>query len=187
MGGWITELEGQVFPDSSLKRYREFPQDQNYYVAAFADTADEGADHFAMPIARVYGDQVYIIDCIFDLENLTIQEGQVHGKVKEHRISNLCVETNAAGAYFSRRLRELIPEVQIFGQFSRMNKMSRILSQAGLIKHYFHFPVSPNPTLQAYMDQTTALLKDSKDKDDAPDSLAGLSAYLEKYMGLFKN
>lgn len=187
LGGWITELEGQVFPDSSLKRYREFPQDQNYYVAAFADTADEGADHFAMPIARVYGDQVYIIDCIFDLENLTIQEGQVHGKVKEHRISNLCVETNAAGAYFSRRLRELIPEVQIFGQFSRMNKMSRILSQAGLIKHYFHFPVSPNPTLQAYMDQTTALLKDSKDKDDAPDSLAGLSAYLEKYMGLFKN
>lgn len=187
MGGWITELEGQVFPDSSLKRYREFPQDQNYYVAAFADTADEGADHFAMPIARVYGDQVYIIDCIFDLENLTIQEGQVHGKVKEHRISNLCVETNAAGAYFSRRLRELIPEVQIFGQFSKMNKMSRILAQAGLIKHYFYFPVNPNPTLQAYMDQVMALLKDSKDKDDAPDSLAGLSAYLEKYMGLFKS
>jgi len=81
----------------------------------------------------------------------------------------------------------LIPEVQIFGQFSKMNKMSRILAQAGLIKHYFYFPVSPNPTLQAYIDQVTALLKDSKDKDDAPDSLAGLSAYLEKYMGLFKN
>ncbi len=36
------------------------------YHCAIADTADEGMDYFAMPIARVYGNRVYIFDCIFD-------------------------------------------------------------------------------------------------------------------------
>jgi phage terminase large subunit len=28
LGGWVSELEGQVFPEGSLKRYREFPPDE---------------------------------------------------------------------------------------------------------------------------------------------------------------
>jgi len=186
MGGWVTELEGQVFPESSLKRYREFPQDMEYFTIAFADTADEGTDNFAMPIARVYGNQVYILDAIFDTENLTIQEGQVQDKVKVHKISNLVVETNNAGAYFSRRIRELCDGVEVFGQYAKKNKMARILANAGLVKAYFYFPLNPNPVLQRFIDEVVSLLKTSKDKDDAPDSLTGLCAYLEHYHGLFK-
>ena len=185
MGGWVTELEGQVFPESSLKRYREFPQNMEYFTIAFADTADEGADYFAMPIARVYGNYVYIIDCIFDQENLTIQEGQVQSKVKECHIDRITVETNNAGAYFTRRIRELIPQIEVFGQFSKANKMARILAGAGLVKHFFYFPMNPDETLQKFMLQVTNILKTSKELDDAPDALTGLSAYLEKYHGLF--
>lgn len=185
MGGWVTELEGQVFPESSLKKYRDFPEG-NYFTIAFADTADEGLDNFAMPIARVYGNRVYIFDCIFDQENLTIQEGQVQSKVKECHISEICIETNNAGAYFTRRMRELIPQIEIFGQYSKANKMARILANAGLVKYFFYFPVNPNPDLQRFMTQVTSLLKDSKDNDDAPDALTGLCAYLEHYHSLFK-
>jgi len=186
LGGWITELEGQVFPEGSLKRYREFPVNQEYFTVAFADTADEGNDYFAMPIGRVYGNDVYIFDCIFDQENLTVQEGQVQSKVKECNIRNLCIETNNAGAYFARRMRELLPQIEIFGQYSKSNKMARILANAGLVKLFFHFPINPNPDLQKFIDQVVSILKTSKDNDDAPDALTGLAAYLEKYYGLFR-
>jgi PBSX family phage terminase large subunit len=186
MGGWISELEGQVFPESSLKRYKEFPENTEYFTVAFADSADEGMDHFAMPIGRVYGNRVYITDAIFDQENLTIQEGQVQSKVKEHHISIICVETNSFGAYFIRRLRELMPGIELFGQYQKLNKTDRILAHAGLIKLYFYFPEKPNDTLQVFITQVVKILKTSKDQDDAPDALAGLCAYLERYHGMFK-
>jgi len=187
LGGWITEVDGLVFPKSSLKRYSEFPENVNYFTIAFADCADEGQDNFAMPIARVYGDRVYIFDAIFDQLNLTIQEGQVQSKVKECNISNLVIESNSFGAYFGRRIRELMPQLEVFGQYAKANKMGRILANSGLIKNNFYFPENPNDTLQKFIDQVTRLMKTSKDKDDAADSTVGLCQYLEKYHGLFKN
>jgi predicted phage terminase large subunit-like protein len=183
----ISDDETKVFPISSLKTYKEFPVDMEYFTIAFADTADEGKDYFAMPICRVYGYRVYLVDAIFDQSNLTVQEGQVQSKVKEHKISKLVVESNSFGAYFGRRIRELIPNVEVFGQFAKTNKMGRILANAGLIKLYFYFPENPTPDLQRFITQVTKLMKTSTKEDDAPDSLAGLCAYLEKYMGLFKS
>lgn len=191
----LSDDETKVFPMSSLKKYKELPPPekdekgndvQNWWTISFADTADEGEDHFAMPIARVYGNRVYVFDAIFDRDNLTVQEGQVQDKVRTCHISTLVVETNNAGAYFTRRLRELIRGVEIFGQFSKANKMARILANAGLIKYYFYFPENPNPTLERFMTQVYGLMKTSTEKDDAPDALAGLCAYLEKYHQLFR-
>jgi PBSX family phage terminase large subunit len=187
LGGWITELEGQVFPEGSLKRYREFPENEEYFTIAFADTADQGIDNFAMPIARVYGNRVYVFDCIFDQENLTIQEGQVQSKVKECHINNLVVETNSFGAYFSRRMRELVPGLEIFGIIAKQRKMMRVLANAGLVKCFFYFPEKMNDDLQRFMDEVYRLLKTSTKEDDSADALTGLAAYLEKYHGLFKD
>ena len=186
MGGWVSELEGQIFPENSLKRYKEFPENMEYFTISFADTADEGLDKFAMPIGRVYGNRVYVFDAIFDTENLTIQEGQVQDKVKIDHINEVVIETNNAGAYFTRRIRELLPQIEIFGQYSKTNKMARILANAGLVKYFFYFPINPNPDLQRFMDQVIKILKTSKDEDDAPDALTGLAAYLEKYHDIFK-
>ena len=190
-------LEGVVFPESELHTYKEFPPGevdpndpektiQNYFTIGFADAADEGSDNFAMPVARVYGNQVYVFDAIFDQNNLTIQEGQVQSKVKECGINTLVVESNSFGAYFSRRIRELIPTLEVFAQYSKSNKMGRILANAGLVKLFFYFPENPNPTLQRFMNQVYKLMKTSTKEDDAPDALTGLAAYLEKYHGLFR-
>jgi hypothetical protein len=80
----------------------------------------------------------------------------------------------------------LIPQIEVFGLYSKANKMHRILANAGLIKYYFYFPEKPNDDLQRFITQVTNLLKDSKDNDDAPDAITGLAAYLEKYNQLFK-
>jgi hypothetical protein len=183
----LSDDETKVFPLSTLKRYRDFPENMEYFTIAFIDAADEGEDYFAMPIARVYGNRVYIFDAVFDQDNLTIQEGQVQSKVKECHINNLVIETNSFGAYFSRRLRELMPGIEIFGQLAKTNKMGRILANAGLIKLYFYFPEKPNPVLQNFMNQVCKLMKTSTKEDDAGDSLSGLCSHLERYHNLFKN
>lgn len=183
----IADDETKVFPVSSLNRYTEFPENMEYYTIGYIDSADTGQDNFAMPIARIYENRVYLIDAIFDQNNLTIQEGQVQSKVKEHKISELAIETNSFGSYFSRRIRELIPHISVFGMFSKTNKMGRILADAGLIKLFFYFPENPTPELKRFIDEVCKLMKTSTSKDDAPDALSGLCSYLEKYKSLFKN
>jgi predicted phage terminase large subunit-like protein len=191
MGGWITELEGQVFPESSLKRYREFPPDDvEYFTVGYVDPADEGTDSFACPIGRVYGNmnRVYIFDAIFDSTlGLSAYLPLTQDKVKIHKISHLAVETNSFGAWFAQHCRELMPTLEVFGLKSKKNKMARILSNSGLVKQFFYFPEQPNPDLQKFMKQLSKMLKTSKDHDDAADSLTGLAAYLEHYFQLFKN
>lgn len=187
LGGWISQLEGAVFPEESLKKYKEFPDNMHYYTIGYIDSADTGEDHFAMVIARVYGNRVYVFDAIFDQYNLTIQESQVQDKVRMCGINEIAFETNSFGAYFGRRLRELLKGVELFGMYSKTNKMGRILANSGLVKAYFYFPENPNEALSKFMNQVTNILKDSKDNDDAPDALCGLCAYLEKYKTLFRD
>ena len=179
---WLAELErlnivGLVDDDGVILN--------EYWVFAFADTADEGEDNFAMPIFYIINNKPYLVDCIFDKNNLTIQERAVFGKAKEHKISKIVIETNSFGAYFVRRLRELMPNVEIYGQNSSNNKMSRILNNSGLIKKNFYFPENLNENCGKFMDEVFRILKTSKKKDDAPDSLSGACAHLETHYRLF--
>lgn len=183
----VEDNETKVFPISSLRRYDDFPEG-DYLEIGCADPADEGEDNFACPFARVYieSSKVYIHDAIFDQQNLTVQEKQLKDKIIQHKVRKQVIETNNIGAYFTRRIREQNTGVEVWGEFSKTNKMSRINSYAGIIKQYFYFPNDPNPVLNRFILEVVRLMKTSKKKDDAPDSLAGLAKHLEKYYHLFK-
>lgn len=61
------EAKGILFPEKSLNRYFELPIDRDPdSIIAVCDTADTGDDFCAMPIAAVYGSEVYIVDVVFD-------------------------------------------------------------------------------------------------------------------------
>jgi len=189
----ISDNENKAFPMSSLKTYKNIPTEiidgktvMQGWTFAVIDTADEGADYFAMPLLQVVEPYIYLFDAIFDQENLTIQESQILSKTKEQSIRKIVCETNSAGAYFKRRITKLLPGIEIYGQWSKGNKMARILSMAGIIKYFFRFPENPNPTTEKFMNQVYRLLKTSKKEDDAPDSLAGGAAHLEAHFGMFK-
>lgn len=193
----IDDNESKAFPRSSIKTYKTIPTEvikendiekvvEQGWTFMVNDTADEGKDYFAGPIFQIVGNYVYLKDTIFDQENLTVQESQVQSKVKEHKVGKLVIETNNAGAYFRRRVQELIPALEIFGQWSKSNKMARILSMVGIIKLYFLFPENPNPDTERYMNQVFRLLKTSTKEDDAPDSLSIAAAHLELHYGLFR-
>lgn len=59
------EAKGILFPEKSLNRYFELPIDRDPdSIIAVCDTADTGDDFCAMPIAAVYGSEVYIVDTV---------------------------------------------------------------------------------------------------------------------------
>jgi predicted phage terminase large subunit-like protein len=180
------DLEKLLFPEEEIKRYKDFPEGE-YFEFSFIDPADEGTDNYAQPIMRVYPDlqRVYVHDAIFNQENLTIQEPFVISKVKEHKIREICIETNSFGAYFKRRLIELLPDITIFGKPSISNKLVRMINYSGIVKAYFYFPEQPNHTLSKFMTQMFKITKTSKKEDDAPDSICGAAEYLEKFHQLF--
>lgn len=178
--------ENNVFAKDKLQYYDRLPEEE-YFTIGQIDPADEGDDYFAFPIARVYGNLVYIVDAIFDQENLTMQEPKVQSKYKIHKFARLVVETNNAGAYFTRRIRELIPELDVFGKWSKSNKMARIIQYAGLVKLYFRFPNNPTPELQRFMIQLWKLKNTSKKEDDAGDAISGLAEYLERHYEIFND
>lgn len=192
------QSQTRVFPDGSLRTYSKLPQDEknekgetiiNYFIIAFARAADESMDYFAMPIAKVYPEnKIYIIDAIFEPNNLILQKDQIQNKITEHNIKKLAIETNREGASFIRRIRTMLQGVEVFGQYAKSNKreMVRILANAGLVKMYFYFPENPNPVLQAFMNQMYRLMKTSTKENDAADAVTGLAAYLERYHKLFK-
>jgi hypothetical protein len=180
----IGNSEHNVFAKDSLQYYDKLPEGECFVIAQ-ADPADEGDDHFSMPIAKVYGNIAYLVDAIFDQENLTMQEPKVQSMNKVYKFGRLVVETNNAGAYFSRRLRELMPELDVFGKWSKASKMPRIIQYAGLVKLYFRFPNNPTPALQKFMNQVWKLKSTSKKEDDAGDSLSGMAEHLERYYGIF--
>jgi len=187
----LSDDETKVFPVSSLKRYKKFPPaDIEYFTCGFVDPADEGTDSFACPIGRVYKDlnRVYIFDAVFESTlGLSAYLPMVQNKVKEDKITDLAIETNTFGAWFAMHCRELMPALEVFGLKAKKNKMGRIIANAGLIKLYFYFPEEPNPDLQRFINQVCKLMKTSTKEDDAPDSICGMSSYLEHYHGMFRS
>ena len=80
-----------------------------------------------------------------------------------------------------------MPEIDIYGQWSKATKMPRIIQYAGLVKLYFRFPNNPTPALQRLMTQLWKLKTTSRKEDDAGDSISGMAEHLEKHYGIFND
>lgn len=59
------ERDGRPFTEDMLSYYYDLPDDTPDEVVAYADVAHGGDDYFSMPIAYVYGNEVYIQDMVF--------------------------------------------------------------------------------------------------------------------------
>ena len=185
-------LEGLVYPNK-FKTYKELPKEivnengkdivrlQGWCLGVI-DSADKGDDHFAAPIIQVVGNRMYLKDVVFNKNELISQEPEVQAKTKENK---WVIETNHAGNYFSGRIRTLLPDIDVFGQWSSTNKMGRILMNAGFLNKYLYVPENPTNEMFYFLDQCYRLMKTSTKKDDAPDSLSLCSAHLEKFYRIF--
>jgi PBSX family phage terminase large subunit len=178
MGQWVYSVDGAYLPQHKLKHYEALNSEGANFM--YIDPADEGTDHFAACICRLAGNKVYLIDTVFNMENLSVNEQVITERIKKYQIDRVFVEANSFGAYYIRSLRELNPNTPIAAVKNVSNKHGRILAQSGYILDFFLFPERPNEETAAFIRQMTSVNIQSKDKDDAADSIAGMAESIRR-------
>lgn len=187
------EAKGILFPEASLNRYFELPVDREPdSIIAVCDTADKGADYCSMPIAVVYGDEVYIVDVVFDDSPPEITKPECAKALMDNLVVAGTFESNNAGTYFARDVQQILTDrkyvCNIRTKRTISNKQTRIeFASDNIIKHfYFKDPslYARNSQYAMFMKQVTTYTRSGKvPHDDAPDSLSLLENELRGLVG----
>lgn len=105
------EAKGILFPEKSLNRYFELPIDRDPdSIIAVCDTADTGDDFCAMPIAAVYGSEVYIVDVVFDDSAPKVTKPECAKALIDNKVVASTFESNNAGKYFARDVQQILTD-----------------------------------------------------------------------------
>lgn len=187
------EAKGILFPEASLNRYFELPVDREPdSIIAVCDTADKGADYCSMPIAAVYGDEVYIVDVVFDDSPPEVTKPECAKALIDNLVVAGTFESNNAGTYFARDVQQILIDrkyvCNIRTKRTISNKQTRIeFASDNIIKHfYFKDPslYARNSQYAMFMKQVTTYTRSGKvPHDDAPDSLSLLENELRGLVG----
>lgn len=184
------EAKGRLFPEESLNRYFELPVDKDPdAVIAVCDTAEKGTDSVMMPIAYVYGEDVFIEDVVFNNATPQFTKPECAKMLVKHNVSTATFESNAAGEYFARDVEALIKEsghrISIRTKRTITNKQNRIENASdGILKHFFFKDRSLYTPMSEYgmmIRELTGYTRSGKVKhDDAPDGLSLLENELRR-------
>lgn len=174
-------IGGLLFGRDELRYFDSLPDGEPDAVIAVCDTKDRGKDYECLPVARVYGEDFYIVDCVCDNSLPEVVEPRVAECLLRNRVQLARFESNAAGGRvaddMARRL-EGAPIV-ISKRFTTENKETRILADSPWIRQRCLFArVPPNEDYRRFMAMLTRYTTEGKvAHDDAPDSMSMLKRF----------
>lgn len=176
------EAKGLLFPENSLNRYFELPEGKDPdAVIAICDTAEKGSDSTAMGIFKIYGDDIFLEDVVFDSSVPEITKPQCAKKIVEHKVSTAIFESNNAGEYYARDVEKLVTQFggkcSIRTKRTISNKQTRIeFASDGIIKHFYFKDKTKykrNSQYAEFMREVVNYTRSGKvPHDDAPDMLS---------------
>jgi predicted phage terminase large subunit-like protein len=187
------EARGLLFNESELNRYFELPADRDPdAVIAVCDTAEGGGDSVMLPIAYIYGEDVFIEDCVFDNSTPEHTKPQCAKKLVDHKVSVATFESNAAGTYYARDVEKLVKSLggkcSIRTKRTVMNKQTRIeMASDGILKHFYFKDKSlykPSSQYGMMMRELVTYTRTGKvPHDDSPDGLSLLENEIRNLVG----
>lgn len=187
------EAKGRLFPDKNLNRFFKLPEDSPAIVVAACDTAEKGSDSVCMPIAYIYGDDVFIPDAVFSNGTPEHTKPECAMKLVKHKVSIAQFESNSAGEYFGRDVEAIMTKqggkTSIRLKRNQTNKTTRIEVESDFILKHFYFLDRSLYTSQSeyglMMTEFTTYVRSGKvPHDDAPDGLAQLSELIRNLSGM---
>ena len=182
------EREGQLYHPDELRRFFELPERAPDGIVAVCDTKDRGSDYAFMPVLYLYGNDVYVADCVCDNGDPGIVEERLAQMLVKHKVQQAQFEANSAGGKVAekvqRRVQELGGKTSITTQFTTANKETKIIVNAPQVKKRCLFLDStkyrPNSDYgKAVSFLTTYTMKGKNKHDDVPDGMAMAILYLE--------
>lgn len=179
------ERSGSLFEPDGMRYYNgELPDIVPDMIITATDPAYGGGDFVSMPVAFVYGTDVYIHDVVYSNEDKKITVPMCVEKIIKHGVTADQIEGTKSTSGYADEVQE---ELKRRGHRIRLttkaastqsSKQDRIFKCAPDIRDNFIFRASGKRTkeYQAFMENVFAFKIAGKNKhDDAPDSLAMLS------------
>lgn len=187
------EAKGLLFNKDELNYFFELPKDRDPdTIIAVGDTAESGSDSTSMPVAKIYGCDVYIVDVVFDDSPAEVTKPECAKCLIENKVASAVFESNNAGQYYARDVDQIIRErgysVGIRTKRTISNKQTRIEFASDNIKKNFYFkhPSTYKRGSQYwnFMKEVTTYTRSGKvPHDDAPDSLSLLENEIRMLSG----
>lgn len=192
------ERDGLVFTKENVNYYTDLPGGTPDRIIGYADVSHGGADFFALPIAYVYGTEVYIDDVFFahNFGGDDYSRPRVKDIIIRHNVARLGVEVNNGGDFYATLVGQDLKAVDYRCSVTthvaptNRSKLDRILACQNEIKgvasemntYRLYFRDLNDPKLsKEYREAMQQLFTwnqnpnmQSKQKDDFPDALAGL-------------
>lgn len=105
------EAKGLLFGKDTLNYFFELPVDREPdAIIAVADTAEKGSDSTSMPVAALYGNEVYIVDVVFDDSAPEVTKPECAKCLIDNKVVEATFESNNAGLYFAKDVAEIIAQ-----------------------------------------------------------------------------
>lgn len=187
------EAKGLLFNKDELNYFFELPKDRDPdTIIAVGDTAESGSDSTSMPVAMIYGSDVYIVDVVFDDSPAEVTKPECAKCLIENKVASAVFESNNAGQYYARDVDQIIRDrgysVGIRTKRTISNKQTRIEFASDNIKKNFYFkhPSTYKRGSQYwnFMKEVTTYTRSGKvPHDDAPDSLSLLENEIRMLSG----
>ena len=188
------EREGQLYPPDQLQRYFELPDGEPDAIIGVCDTKTTGSDFCSMPIAFQYGNKFYIEDVLFENYAPNIVEINLVSKICQWNPHMIRFESNVAGGKLASDIQQAVKEkdcrTKIETKWTQANKETKILMESHWVLEHCIFKdesVLHGDEWREYRKFLQSLcsysLEGKNKHDDAPDSMAQLSQYIQGFSG----
>ena len=176
------EAKGRMFPEKELNYFEELPVDKEPdAIMAACDSADKGDDSCSMPVGYVYGNEVYIVDVVFDNSGTQFTKPECANMLIKHNVKTVTFESNSAGEFFGRDVIDIVKQqggrCSARFKFNCANKITRMENARDNIIRDYYFrdfrKMDRSSQYYKFMRELTTMTRSGKVKhDDAPDSLS---------------
>ena len=186
------EREGQLYNADELRRFFELPDREPDAIVAVCDTKDKGSDYAFMPILYLYGNDMYMVDCVCDNGDPGIVEERLAQILVKYKVQQAQFESNSAGGKIAEKVQNRVLELggktKITTKYTTANKETKIVVNAPQVKQRCVFLDStkykPNSDYGKAMSMLTTYTMAGKNKhDDVPDGMAMSVLYVEGMTG----
>lgn len=194
------ERDGRPFERDNLTYYTELPGYEPDRIVAYNDVSHGGDDYMSMPVCYVYGNEIYVIDVLFqhNFGGDLVSRKWVRDLILKFGVSRCGFEKNNGGDFYSTLITKDLREkgyrcnITSHNAPTRQRKLDRILGcqdeikgvdseMNGGYKIYFKDPaiIPPKSDYMEFLKNLWGWSQkegsiQQRQHDDAPDSLAGL-------------
>lgn len=146
-------------------------------IMNYTDTADMGSDKLCSVCYGYSSDGlVYVTDVVYSSQPMEVTEELVARMLRRNNVRQAVVESNNGGRGFARALQRLVPECSIKCLNQRVNKESRILTNASEVMRRVVMPCSWQSDWREFAHELTSFRRQfrANKHDDAADVLTGI-------------